>query len=127
MKSLIVDLRFNTGGLLDQAIKVSDEFLEKGSIVVSTKGRINEANTTYRCPETNEYESIPLIVLVNRSSASASEIVAGAIQDHDRGIIVGNTTWGKGLVQSLYRLEREYRFSTDNRALLHAERTFNST
>ena len=104
MKSLIVDLRFNTGGLLDQAIKVSDEFLEKGSIVVSTKGRINEANTTYRCPDTNDYESIPLLVLVNRSSASASEIVAGAIQDHDRGIIVGNTTWGKGLVQSLYRL-----------------------
>ncbi|HSE40215.1 MAG TPA: S41 family peptidase [Acidobacteriota bacterium] len=104
MKSLIVDLRFNTGGLLDQAIKVSDEFLEKGSIVVSTKGRINEANTTYRCPDTNDYENIPMIVLVNRSSASASEIVAGAIQDHDRGIIVGNTTWGKGLVQSLYRL-----------------------
>ena len=104
MKSLIVDLRFNTGGLLDQAIKVSDEFLEKGSIVVSTKGRINEANTTYRCPDTNDYENIPLLILVNRSSASASEIVAGAIQDHDRGIIVGNTTWGKGLVQSLYRL-----------------------
>jgi carboxyl-terminal processing protease len=104
MKSLIIDLRFNTGGLLDQAIKVSDEFLEKGSIVVSTKGRINESNTTYRCPDTNDYEGIPLIVLVNRSSASASEIVAGAIQDHDRGIIVGNTTWGKGLVQSLYRL-----------------------
>lgn len=104
MKSLIVDLRFNTGGLLDQAIKVSDEFLEKGAVVVSTKGRISEANTVYKCPETNDYEDMPLVVLVNRSSASASEIVAGAIQDHDRGIIVGTTTWGKGLVQSLYRL-----------------------
>ena len=104
MKSLIVDLRFNTGGLLDQAIKVSDEFLEKGAVVVSTKGRISEANTVYKCPETNDYENMPLVVLVNRSSASASEIVAGAIQDHDRGIIVGTTTWGKGLVQSLYRL-----------------------
>jgi carboxyl-terminal processing protease len=104
MKSLIIDLRFNTGGLLDQAIKVSDEFLEKGAVVVSTKGRISEANTVYKCPETNDYENMPLVVLVNRSSASASEIVAGAIQDHDRGIIVGTTTWGKGLVQSLYRL-----------------------
>jgi carboxyl-terminal processing protease len=104
MKSLIVDLRFNTGGLLDQAIKVSDEFLEKGSVIVSTKGRISEANTVYKCPETNDYENMPLVVLVNRSSASASEIVAGAIQDHDRGIVVGTTTWGKGLVQSLYRL-----------------------
>jgi carboxyl-terminal processing protease len=104
MKSLIVDLRFNTGGLLDQAIKVSDEFLEKGAVIVSTKGRISEANTIYKCPETNDYENMPLVVLVNRSSASASEIVAGAIQDQDRGIIVGTTTWGKGLVQSLYRL-----------------------
>src|SRR5439155_10451907 len=77
MNHLIVDLRFNTGGLLDQAIKVSDLFLEKGAVVVSTKGRIPESNTVYRCSETNAYENIPLIVLVNRSSASASEIVAG--------------------------------------------------
>lgn len=104
MHYLILDLRFNTGGLLDQAIKVCDEFLEKGAVAVSTKGRIPEANVTYRCTETNDYESVPLVVLVNRSSASASEIVAGAIQDHDRGIIVGTTTWGKGLVQSLYRV-----------------------
>ena len=104
MKYVIVDLRFNTGGLLDQAVKVSDIFLEKGAVVVSTKGRISEANTTYRCSENNGYEEIPLVVLVNRSSASASEIVAGAVQDHDRGIIVGTTTWGKGLVQSLYRV-----------------------
>ena len=104
MKYLLLDLRFNTGGLLDQAVKVSDMFLEKGTVVVSTKGRIAEANTTYRCSENNGFEDIPLAVLVNRSSASASEIVAGAIQDHDRGIIVGNTTWGKGLVQSLYRV-----------------------
>lgn len=104
MKHLIVDLRFNTGGLLDQAIRVSDEFLEKGAVIVSTKGRVNESNVTYKCSETNDYENIPLVVLVNRGSASASEIVAGAIQDHDRGVIVGTTTWGKGLVQSLYRL-----------------------
>ena len=104
MKALIFDLRNNTGGLLDQAIKVSDEFLEKGSLVVSTRGRIGESNVTYRCQEKNDYEDIPLVLLVNRSSASASEIVAGAIQDHDRGLIVGTTTWGKGLVQSLYRL-----------------------
>jgi carboxyl-terminal processing protease len=104
MKEIIIDLRFNTGGLLDQAIDVSDIFLEKGAIVVSTKGRIPEANTTYRCSNNNGFEDLPLVVLVNRSSASASEIVAGAIQDHDRGVIVGMTTWGKGLVQSVYRL-----------------------
>lgn len=104
MKSLIFDLRNNTGGLLDQAIKVSDEFLEKGALVVSTRGRIGESNVTYRCQDKNDYEDIPLVLVVNRSSASASEIVAGAIQDHDRGLIVGTTTWGKGLVQSLYRL-----------------------
>jgi carboxyl-terminal processing protease len=104
MKYLVIDLRFNTGGLLDQAIRVCDEFLEKGAVIVSTRGRIAESNVTYRSSETNEYENIPMIILVNRGSASASEIVAGAIQDHDRGIIVGTTTWGKGLVQSLYRL-----------------------
>jgi carboxyl-terminal processing protease len=104
MNRMIVDLRFNTGGLLDQAIKVSDLFLEKGAVVVSTKGRVPEANATYRCSDNDGFEDLPLIVLVNRSSASASEIVAGAIQDHDRGVIVGTTTWGKGLVQSLYRL-----------------------
>ncbi len=104
MKRLIVDLRFNTGGLLDQAVRVSDYFLEKGAVIVSTKGRIAESNATYRCTETDPWENIPLVVLVNRSSASASEIVAGAIQDHDRGLLVGTTTWGKGLVQSLYRL-----------------------
>jgi carboxyl-terminal processing protease len=104
MKSLVLDLRFNTGGLLDQAIKVCDEFLEKGAVAVSTRGRIPESNVTYRCTENNDFENIPLVILVNRSSASASEIVAGAIQDHDRGILVGTTTWGKGLVQSLYRL-----------------------
>jgi carboxyl-terminal processing protease len=104
MRSLIVDLRFNTGGLLDQAIKVSDEFLEKGAVIVSTKGRIAESNTSYRSSEKNDFEDLPLVILVNRSSASASEIVAGAIQDHDRGLVVGTTTWGKGLVQSLYRV-----------------------
>jgi carboxyl-terminal processing protease len=104
MKEMIIDLRFNTGGLLDQAIKVSDLFLEKGAVVVSTKGRVPESNTTYRCSSNDPFEELPLVVLVNRSSASASEIVAGAIQDHDRGVIVGTTTWGKGLVQSLYRL-----------------------
>jgi carboxyl-terminal processing protease len=104
MKQIIFDLRYNTGGLLDQAIKVSDLFLEKGAVVVSTKGRVPESNATYRCTDSDSYEQYPLVVLVNRSSASASEIVAGAIQDHDRGVIVGTTTWGKGLVQSLYRL-----------------------
>ena len=115
-------MRNNTGGLLDQAIKVSDEFLEKGALVVSTRGRIGESNVTYRCQEKNDYEDMPLVLLVNRSSASASEIVAGAIQDHDRGLIVGTTTWGKGLGAEFVSPQLQHRAGVDNGALLHSQR-----
>jgi carboxyl-terminal processing protease len=102
MQRLLLDLRENPGGPLDQAIAVSNRFLRRGELVVETRGRINSANEQYKATEQGEYTTLPLIVLVNRSSASASEIVTGSIQDHDRGLVVGETTFGKALVQSVY-------------------------
>ncbi|MCC6132693.1 MAG: S41 family peptidase [Acidobacteria bacterium] len=104
MKKLVFDLRSNPGGLLDQAIGVSDIFLNKGEKVVFTKGRVASSEQTFYAPGKNSRPRVPLIVLVNKGSASASEIVAGAVQDHDRGLIVGQTSWGKGLVQSVFTL-----------------------
>ena len=106
MKRLVLDLRGNPGGLLDQAVSVSNRFVERGKKLVYTRGRITGSNKDYYASEERSYPDLPLVVLVNRGSASASEIVAGAIQDHDRGLIVGETTWGKGLVQSVYPLSR---------------------
>ncbi len=104
MKSLILDLRWNPGGPLFQAIDISDEFLPKGALVVSIKGRNHKYDQAFEAVRNNQYEKIPLVVLVNQSSASASEIVAGAIMDHDRGLIVGEDSWGKGLVQQIFSL-----------------------
>jgi carboxyl-terminal processing protease len=104
MKQLIVDLRDNPGGPLDQAIKVADRFLPSGEMVVYTRGRTRNSDQDYRAVDDEALQSMPVVVLVNRNSASASEIVSGALQDHDRGLIVGETTFGKALVQSIYRL-----------------------
>jgi carboxyl-terminal processing protease len=104
MKRLIFDLRDNPGGPLDQAIKISNRFLPKGSMIAFTRGRTPSSNEEYRATEDSEYTRLPLVVLVNRNSASASEIVSGAIQDHDRGLVVGETTFGKALVQSVYTI-----------------------
>ncbi len=100
IKGLILDLRNNPGGLLDQAISISDIFLDQG-LVVYTKGRIQEQNMTFQAHTNNGKDLYPLVVLVNEGSASASEIVAGAIQDHKRGVIVGTQTFGKGSVQTI--------------------------
>ncbi len=108
MQGLILDLRNNPGGLLNQAIEVSDFFLEKKELVVFTKGRTRSQNKEYyseRKPIWNKKNS--LIVLVNAGSASASEIVAGAIQDHDRGLIMGVPTFGKGSVQTILPLDAQ--------------------
>ncbi len=105
MQKLVLDLRMNPGGLLDAAVGVSDHFLDKGQMVVFTKGRTADAAQEYVAPGKHEKFDMPLVVLVNRGSASASEIVAGAIQDHDRGLVIGETSWGKGLVQSVYTLQ----------------------
>src|SRR5215213_4246528 len=105
MQRLVLDLRMNPGGLLDAAVGVSDHFLEKGQMIVYTKGRTADSAQEYVAPGKHDRLDLPLVVLVNRGSASASEIVAGAIQDHDRGLVVGETSWGKGLVQSVYSLQ----------------------
>ena len=102
LSGLILDLRDNPGGLLNQAIEVSDFFLPRGDLVVSTRGRAEGSAKSYRAPNKGKIQ-VPLVVLINRHSASASEIVAGAMQDHDRALIVGETSFGKGLVQSVYR------------------------
>jgi len=104
MKSLVLDLRQNPGGLLDAAVGVADHFLDKGQMIVYTKGRTPDSAQDYVAPGKHQKLNIPVVVVVNHGSASASEIVTGAIQDHDRGIVVGETSWGKGLVQSVYTL-----------------------
>ncbi|HYP53565.1 MAG TPA: S41 family peptidase [Pyrinomonadaceae bacterium] len=105
MNSLVLDLRNNPGGLLDQAVKVSEKFLQRDLVVVSQKGRGTRGTDRPVRSSNSSPSDIPLVVLVNRNSASASEIVAGAMQDHDRAIIVGETTFGKGLVQSIMPLD----------------------
>ncbi len=107
MARLVLDLRDNPGGPLDQAIRVSNEFLPKGDLIVYTRGRVQNSDQDYHAREDGGHTDVPLVVLVNRNSASASEIVSGAIQDHDRGLVVGETTFGKALVQSVYRVSQE--------------------
>jgi carboxyl-terminal processing protease len=102
--SVILDIRDNPGGLLDQAFAVSNLFLRKGQLVVFTRGRTRRDESNYITEGESRYADLPLVVLVSKHSASASEIVAGAIQDHDRGLIVGETTFGKGLVQTIMPL-----------------------
>jgi carboxyl-terminal processing protease len=99
LDGLILDLRNNGGGLLSQAVGMADMFLDKGETIVSSHGRVSREHTFY-ADRGNQGLRIPLVVLVNGGTASASEIVSGAIQDHDRGLIVGETTFGKGLVQT---------------------------
>jgi carboxyl-terminal processing protease len=103
LKGFIVDLRNNPGGLLDQAISVSDAFLEKGEIV-STRGRNAEDTVRFNARAGSLTKNMPLIVLINGGSASASEIVAGALQDHRRATVIGTRTFGKGSVQTIIPL-----------------------
>ena len=101
LKGLVLDLRQNPGGLLNEGVGVADKFLKKGQLVVSHHGRSSQEKRYY-ATHGNSGKEYPLVVLVNRGTASAAEIVSGAIQDHDRGLIVGETTFGKGLVQTVY-------------------------
>ena len=98
-KKVVLDLRSNPGGLLNEAVNISNIFIPKGELVVDTRGKIKETNATYNSLNDPEDLEIPLVVLTNSSSASASEIVAGVIQDYDRGVLVGQRSFGKGLVQ----------------------------
>src|SRR2546421_1964239 len=103
LKGLILDLRQNPGGLLNEGVGVADKFLRKNQLIVSHHGR-SSPERRYTATHGNGGKEYPLVVLVNRGTASAAEIVAGAIQDHDRGLVVGETTFGKGLVQTVYPL-----------------------
>ena len=104
MRQLVLDLRGNPGGLLDQAIEVSSEFLPRGTPIVSVKGRTEYSQPFIYKSTGTDPATLPLVILINRNTASASEIVAGAIQDHGRGLIVGETSFGKGLVQRIFQL-----------------------
>jgi carboxyl-terminal processing protease len=106
LKGLILDLRQNPGGLLNEGVGVADKFLHKGQLIVSHHGR-SSPERRYTASHGNGGREYPLVVLVNRGTASAAEIVAGAIQDHDRGLILGETTFGKGLVQTVYPLSND--------------------
>ncbi len=107
-EGLILDLRFNPGGLLEAAKRVSELFLERGTLLVYTKGRLPANSMSFYAERRGEtYRKVPMVVLVNGSSASASEILAAALQDHDAGLVVGKTTFGKGSVQTVFRLNEE--------------------
>ena len=103
LKGLVLDLRGNPGGLLSQAVEVCDHLLAKGQTIVSQRGRAYP-DQNYTATHGNGGKTFPIVVLVNRNTASAAEIVSGALQDHDRALIVGETTFGKGLVQTVYNL-----------------------
>ena len=104
LKGLILDLRNNPGGLLNSAVDVAGDFLEEGKTVVSIKGRAEDQNTVFKSDSRTKHLDYPIAVLINGGSASASEIVAGAIQDHKRGIIIGTKSFGKGSVQTVVPL-----------------------
>src|SRR5215813_76066 len=103
MKRLVFDLRDHPGGLLDAANRIANRFIPRGEMIVYTRGRVPNADQDYRATDAPDFAG-PMLVLVNRNSASASEIVTGALQDHDRALVVGETTFGKALVQSVYRI-----------------------
>ncbi len=104
-KGLILDLRGNPGGLLDQGVGVGELFLKRGQVVSDTKSRVPGQSSKYEAEESDRYPGLPIVVLVNPFTASASEILAGALQDHDRALVLGQTTYGKGSVQTLYPLQ----------------------
>ncbi|MGA8731102.1 MAG: S41 family peptidase, partial [Terracidiphilus sp.] len=106
LKGLVLDLRNNPGGLLSQAVEVCDHLLSKGQTIVSQRGRAYP-DQVYTATHGNDGKTFPIVVLVNHNTASAAEIVSGALQDHDRALIVGETTFGKGLVQTVYNLSED--------------------
>jgi carboxyl-terminal processing protease len=101
LKGLVLDLRNNPGGLLDVAVDVAGKFLEEGKIVVTTKGRVENQNLEFKSKNKNKHLDYPIVVLINGGSASASEIVAGALQDYKRALLIGTKSFGKGSVQTV--------------------------
>ena len=107
LKGLVLDLRDNPGGILSQAISVSDLFIEEG-IILTIKGRLDKHNNVFKAHASESPRSYPIIVLINGGSASASEIVAGALKDHQRALLLGTQTFGKGSVQTVESLRDGY-------------------
>jgi carboxyl-terminal processing protease len=105
MKKMVLDLRSNPGGYLEQSFRMANEFLKRGQKIVYTKGRRADFDENFVATGGGEFQDLPLIIMLNQGSASASEIVAGAVQDHDRGLIIGETSFGKGLVQRQFDLQ----------------------
>ena len=120
MTSLIFDLRGDPGGLLDQGVGVADLFLDAGQRIVSMRGRTPDASRSFADHAPQRWPGMPIAVLVDSNSASASEIVAGALQDHDRAVMLGTTTYGKGSAQNVFPLSQRRRGEADDRALVHA-------
>lgn len=106
LKGLVIDLRANPGGLLNQAVDMSDKFLKKGQVIVSQRGRVSPVDHFESAAHGEQGPRFPIVILVNRNTASAAEIVSGALQDHDRALIVGETTFGKGLVQTVFNISQ---------------------
>jgi carboxyl-terminal processing protease len=106
-KGVIIDLRNNPGGLLDQGVSVSDLFLDKGKMVVETRSRVSNQNTKAYTVDGDDFPGLQIVVLVGQFSASAAEILAGALQDHDRALVIGRTTYGKGSVQQVFPLSNQ--------------------
>lgn len=104
MKALVLDIRYNPGGLLEAAVDLTELFLDKDQVVVSTKSRTDNQNFIFRSKESSKYKDLPLVVLINEGSASGSEIVAGALQDYKRAVVIGEKSFGKGLVQTVLPL-----------------------
>ena len=104
MKKLILDMRTNSGGAFLPSVEISDEFLPKGTVIVTIRGRNKGYSREFRAGLNNQYEKLPLVILINRGSASAPEILSGAIRDNDRGLIVGEDSFGKGLVQQVFTI-----------------------
>ncbi len=119
LKGLVLDLRNNPGGVLNGAVAVSDAFLKKG-LIVYTEGRVNDSKLRFNATPDDILDGAPMVVLVNQGSASASEIVSGALQDHKRAIIVGSQHVRQGLGADYSAAEQRYRGQADHGALLHA-------
>ena len=113
-RSIVLDLRGNPGGLLAQGVRVADLFLSPGQRIVSTRGRVEMANAIYADSTPERWPDLPMVVLVNHLTASAAEIVAGALQDNDRALVIGRATYGKGSAQAIYRLANGAAISLTN-------------
>lgn len=105
MQRLLIDIRYNSGGYLDEVVKIIDDFLPGGEKIVYTRGRLKNANEDYYSTGKADFEKIPVMIMINRASASASEILSGSLQDLDRALVVGETSFGKGLVQRQYPMK----------------------